>query len=205
MLVGEEIPPSFLPLFLWGKVPSSPYWEKRGSESTASSAEYLFHFWFSFPKRASWTLDVDFVTKPGLFCLVCIKNTKICSKKSAYSHHNWARRGENKCTSPPSQELEVFMEWSIKQQDGQRHEEDGERWLDEGGAMGKVMGKVRQSSFCAGVTRPRGYAGSKGHGEDIRTCPVGGWVVFSCLNRLQLELDTANYKFLENNPSKYHV
>lgn len=102
MLVGEEIPPSFLPLFLWGKVPSSPYWEKRGSESTASSAEYLFHFWFSFPKRASWTLDVDFVTKPGLFCLVCIKNAKICSKKSAYSHHNWARRGENKCTSPPT-------------------------------------------------------------------------------------------------------
>lgn len=46
------------------------------------------------------------------------------------------------------------------------------------GPWGSGMGKVRQSSFCAGVTRPMGYAGSKGYGEDIQTCPVGGWVVF---------------------------
>ena len=38
---------------------------------------------------------------------------------------------------------------------------------------------------------------------DTHTCPVGGWVVLTSLKGPQLELDTENSKFLENNSGKH--
>lgn len=145
MLVGEEIPPSTTPTFFCGAKFLVHLTRKREDQRAwLHPAEPPFPFFdFSFPKRASWTLDVDFVTKPGLFCLNCASKTlrfAVQQKKRLFPSQLSEERGEQ--SPPSSQELEVFMEWSIKQQDGQRHEEDGERWLDEGGAMGKVMGKV---------------------------------------------------------------
>lgn len=39
---------------------------------------------------------------------------------------------------------------------------------------------------------------SKGHGADTSACPVGGSVVLTNLNRVELQLDTADSKFLKN-------
>ena len=46
---------------------------------------------------------------------------------------------------------------------------------------------------------------SRGHWMDIRAWPVGGLVVPTSLNWPELELDTADFKFLKNNLGKYFI
>ena len=45
----------------------------------------------------------------------------------------------------------------------------------------------------------------KGHEPDTHTCPVDGLVVPTSLNRLELELDRADSKFLKNNLGKHLI
>ena len=58
------------------------------------------------------------------------------------------------------------------------------------------------TSLLRRLRRPR--AGSKGHPEDTRACPVGEWVVLSS-QPAQLELSAAESKFLENNSGKHPI
>ena len=43
---------------------------------------------------------------------------------------------------------------------------------------------------------------SKGHGTEARECPVGGLVVLTSPNWLELKSDTVDSKFLKNNLGK---
>ena len=80
--------------------------------------------------------------------------------------------------------------------------------------------KGRSSGFCEGSANlqpsswdarqrwpaPRvEFPPSNGHRGDTRACPVGGSWVPTSLDKLELELGTADSKLPKNNPSKHLI
>ena len=88
-------PPSLFPLSLWGKLPSSHYGEKRGSDSSISSVECLLHFWLFFSTRASGTQEFKL-----RFAECAAKTLRFAAKRELT--HNSTERGDGRTNLKPT-------------------------------------------------------------------------------------------------------